>query len=193
MDDAELLTRRALLGRAAMLTGGLLSAPLLAMARGAAHAARAEITATPVWSDAQRELVAAIADTILPETDTPGATTAQVDEFVAHMLRDWFVAAERDRFLAGLDEFAARCIDATGRPFVLLPAAERLAYLQPIDQEAAAARAAKRDPLPMFATLKELTLVGYYTSEAGAAAIGYLGPIGARTGAQGPICTRIWN
>src|SRR5262249_3167261 len=69
----------------------------------------------------------------------------------------------------------------------------RTAYLTPLDREGVDARARNITPLPFFATFKELTLIGYYTSEAGSAAIGYAGPVGARIGAQGPICGRIWN
>ena len=191
--DEGLLTRRRLLKYAAGMMGGLLSAPLVAMARGEAGGEWRQADHAAAWSPEQHALVVDLAETILPETQTPGATTAQVDDFIAHVLTGWFTAPERERFLAELDEFAARCIAATGGHFAALPAAERAAYLAPLDREAAEARSRKRVPLPFFATLKELSLVGYYTSEVGAAAIGYGGPVGARMGAQGPICGRIWN
>jgi hypothetical protein len=193
MDDAELLTRRRLLECAAGVVGGLLSPPLLAMSRGEADGERRQADQAAVWSPEQHALIVDLAETILPETETAGATTARVDDFIEHVLAAWFIAPERARFLADLDRFDAGCAAATGGPFAALPAEARTAYLAPLDREAADARARKLVPLPFFATLKELTLVGYYTSEVGAAAIGYLGPIGARIGAQGPICSRIWN
>jgi hypothetical protein len=193
MDDAELLTRRRLLECAAGVAGGLLSAPLLAMARGEAGTERRHADPATVWSPEQHALIVDLAETILPETETAGARTARVDDFIAHVLTAWFSAPERAQFLADLDDFASSCAASTGGPFAALSAAARTAYLAPLDRDAADARARKLMPLPFFATLKELTLVGYYTSEAGAAAIGYLGPVGARIGAQGPICSRIWN
>jgi hypothetical protein len=45
---------------------------------------------------------------------------------------------------------------------------EQVALLSRLDVEAVQAREDDADPLPYFATLKEWTLAGYYTSEAGA-------------------------
>jgi hypothetical protein len=193
VQDGERLTRRRLLECAAGMVGGLLLAPLLAMARGEPGREWRQADHAAAWSPEQQALIVDLAETILPETQTAGATTAHVGDFIAHVLTGWFTARERERFLVELDEFAARCIAATGSHFTALSAAARAAYLAPLDREAAEARSRKLAPLPFFATLKELTLVGYYTSEVGAAAIGYGGPVGARIGVQGPICGRIWN
>ncbi len=225
MDDkcfTHLLTRRKLLGSAAALTGGLLSAPFLAVAGGSLRKVGSPITLGEIWTDRQHQLVIALAETILPETETAGATTARVDEFVGHMLGAWFLAAERSQFLAGLDDFADGCLKANGAPFTSLSSASRTEYVASIDRAAVEARlrAASggtafgllegwrdyldggdsdapvqrpNDPLRFFAVLKELTLVGYYTSEVGAGSIGFLGPVGARQGDQGPIGARIWN
>ena len=50
----------------------------------------------------QNATVVALCDAILPATDTPGAVAAQVNEFIDLLLSDWYDAADRDRFLAGL-------------------------------------------------------------------------------------------
>ena len=54
----------------------------------------------------QNETVIVVSELIIPETDTPGAKAAKVNEFVDVMLTDWFSEDERTSFergLAGLD------------------------------------------------------------------------------------------
>jgi hypothetical protein len=187
MNEWELLTRRCLLERAALLAGGLLSAPGFALLN-------VPIESTPdSLSSSQKDLIIALSETILPQTDTPGAAAARVDEFIAHTLAEWFGVAELTAFLTGLDLFASSCAAATGKSFGSMTQEARLAYIEPLDREAIAARSQNVDPLPFFASMKELTLIGYYTSEVGSAVIGYAGPIGARTGRDGPISGAIWN
>src|SRR5580765_2018285 len=54
-------------------------------------------------TDAQLTLVGAIADTILPRTDSPSATDVRVPAFVDVIVSENYAAAERTSFLAGLD------------------------------------------------------------------------------------------
>lgn len=191
MNEWKLLTRRRLLGRAALLAGWYLSAPEFALAISGVPAE--STTDSPLLSSSQKDLIIALSETILPETDTPGAAAARVDEFVAHTLAEWFSVTERTAFLTGLDLFASSCAAATGKAFASMTQEARLAYIEPFDREAVAARSQNVDPLPFFASMKELTLIGYYTSEIGSSVIGYAGPIGARTGRDGPISSAIWN
>ena len=153
--------RREALRRAALLLGGALSAPAIAGvlagcdSRGASDGALA--------SD-QRELVATIAEHIIPETDTPGARAAEVHVFIDKMLAGHYPAEERDRVLDGLVELDETARRACGSPFIRCSADEQRAILALLDQQAFAQR---RDP-HWFRTIKELTVLGYYTSEIGA-------------------------
>jgi hypothetical protein len=112
----------------------------------------------------------AIAEAVLPATDTPGAREAKVHEFIDLLLTDWLSDEERNRFLIGLAELDAACREQTGAPFPELSPELQLDFLRPYDEAAVAARHARQDdddPLPFFGTMKEMTLVGYYTSEIG--------------------------
>lgn len=133
--------RELLLAAAAVLAGCALRRP-----PGSADAVEAS----------QRDTIAALADTILPATDTPGAIEAGVPAFIETMLEQWCTASEREVFLAGLDSLDAWCT-AHGAP------AFRLASPT---QRAAALSAAER--LPFFTMARELVVVGYYTSKVGA-------------------------
>ena len=189
-DGGNHLTRREALARVAILLGGAISAPTLAGALDAAT--RRAWTAAPNWAprtlDAgQLELVAVIAEHIIPETDTPGARTAGVHRFVDVLLTDHYPAAERDRFLAGLTGFDARAHAANGKRFVECTAEQQLAMLTELDDAAYAAAVgggdASRPPEAwFFRRMKELTLVGYYTSQAGATQELHPSPFGAYLG-----------
>jgi hypothetical protein len=197
LTDGKRMSRRGLFARAALIAGGYLARQGAARATlEADRASPAESQSTQngsTLSPAQKEMIVALCDTVLPATDTPGAVEARVDEFIAHMLAAWCSEAERATFLNGLEQFAAACVAKTGVSFVRLSAEARLVYIEPLDREAVAARLKNVEPLPFFASMKELTLIGYFTSEIGSAAIGYLGPVGADVGRDGPISAPLWN
>jgi hypothetical protein len=166
-DDA--IGRRDALRRVAMLLGGALSAPAIA---GVLAGCDSRSAADGTWTaraltTEQSELVATIAEHILPETDTPGARAAGVHKFIDKMLAEHYPAEARARVLNGLADIDARARRDRGRAFLQCGVEEQRAVLARIDQEAFAAPPGSRE-VPYFRTLKELTLLGYYTSEIGA-------------------------
>jgi len=68
-------------------------------------------------TDAQLALVGAIADTIIPRTDTPGATDVGVPAFVNVIVSENYSDTDRTAFLAGLDAIEAQAKNA-GASFV---------------------------------------------------------------------------
>jgi len=171
-DPQRTIDRREALRRAALLLGGALSASTVA---GVLAGCEARRTPDGAWapralSSEQLDLVATIAEHILPETDTPGARAVGVHRFIDAMLADSFPDEERRHFLAGLSDVDARAQRSCGRAFLRCATLEQRAVLDQLDREAFAATASPPDrlPVPFFRTMKELTLVGYYTSEAGA-------------------------
>ena len=149
--------------------GGTLSAGTIAGILGgcSARTPSGSFTARTL-TQGRDEMVAAIAELIIPQTDTPGARQAQVHEFIDVMLTDWYGAEERDRFLLGLAEVDDRAIASRGAAFMQLEEAGRHALLLELDAEAfgGAEGVPGGDP-PFFRTMKSLTLLGYYTSEVG--------------------------
>jgi hypothetical protein len=83
-----------------------------------------------------------------------------VPAFIDLLLAEWAEDDQRSRVLRGLDEL--------GPGFLASDEAEQTAMLTRLDTEAVQARQDDVDPLPFFATVKEWTLAGYYTSEIGA-------------------------
>lgn len=186
------MQRRDALKQIALVLGGALSAPTMAGVLGGCRAGPLGGAYVPrTLSLDQYDLVATLTDFIIPETDTPGARTAGVHTFIDEMLTDWYPAADRTRFLDGLDALDARARAAYDAVFRDCTADEQLELLAAMDREAfpdpetepekTAAlreRMARRNP-PFFRTLKELTVTGYYTSEVGATQELRVMPMGA--------------
>jgi hypothetical protein len=162
------MNRREALKYVAWLTGGAVSAPVISAVLNGARPTAGNASWSPqTLSPEQNELVTTLADLIIPETDTPGAKAARVNEFIDLLLTEWLPAADKERFLSGLNDFDARFQKSYGTRFVTAAAAEQTNMLIEVDGEAAEARRAGAKDKPFFSTMKELTLIGYYTSEIG--------------------------
>lgn len=139
-----------------------------------AAASAAELDAgkawTPRWIRPEHAaLLEALVDTILPATDTPGARQARVQVFVDLALRDCYTPAEQQLFVAGLEALAEDCRTRHGRPFEACPPDERHALLAPLDAASYAPDTGARGSF--IRILKDLTLVGFFTSRIGASQV----------------------
>lgn len=137
-----------------------------------APAARAATAAAPdPWTSDRRALIAAVAETIIPATDTGGAKAAGVPAFIEMMVADWFDPAERAHFMDGMAAFGDGAQAAHGKPFAELDqAAKDACYgkaLAAAEAAMAAPGAEARPRTPFAALMKRLTVYGYYTSEIG--------------------------
>ena len=109
----------------------------------------------------QQRLVTAIAEMIIPETDTPGATSVRVPEFIDLILTEWASDEERASFLAGLNDIDVQSV-AMGSPrFLDLAEVKRGEFLTGLD----AKRPQKVGAGFAFDRIKTLTVYGYFTSE----------------------------
>jgi len=113
-----------------------------------------------------RALLEALTEHIIPQTDTPGALAAGVPRFIEFLWAQGFEALERDRFLAGLDDIENASRRESGSSFLSLPMERQVAILQKL--EASGREHGTAEDPGFFHVLKEMTLIGYYTSEPGA-------------------------
>lgn len=111
-----------------------------------------------------------IAETIIPATDTPGAKAAKVGAFMTVMVTDCYPEADQKVFLEGMKQLDAAGKKKNGKSFMDSDAEQRKALLIDLDKEAKDYMASKKkeDPKHYFRMMKELTLLGYFTSEPGA-------------------------
>lgn len=126
----------------------------------------------------QNATVVAMIDLIIPETDTPGAKGARVNEFIDLILTDWAVPEERKAFLDGLADIDKQSNDLFGKKFVDASPQQQETQLRAIDDVLMGNR---QRPVrhgntvpdvdaqmrgPFWVVFKNITLHGYYTSEA---------------------------
>lgn len=150
------MNRREALKRAVLLLGGALSTSTLAAIN------RWESRDMPAGglnlTAAQRQILAAVAEMILPETDTPGAKTTGVPAFVEMMVNDCYRAPEQNNLVEGLTNLEKA-------NFLNQNSAERTATLRKLEADTIAGR--PHAVAPFWTLMKDLTLLGYFTSEAG--------------------------
>lgn len=72
-----------------------------------------------------RTLLAELAETIIPRTDTPGAKDAKVGEFIYKMITDCADKRTQNKFLAGLHELESHCQSNYGHSFTACTPAQR--------------------------------------------------------------------
>jgi gluconate 2-dehydrogenase gamma chain len=126
-------------------------------------------------SAAQDATLSAIAELLLPQTDTVGASAVGVNRFIDLLLTESMLEADRDRFLAGLAAIEARCQSLYGASFVSARRADQESLIGALDARlparaaTPAERAAiERQPVTAergYATLKQLVVFAYFTSE----------------------------
>ena len=169
--------RELLLAAISTMAGVMVGSPTLRVIAGEVPTASASRV---VLQGHQPEMVRVLAEMIIPATDTPGAIEAGVPRFIEMMVADWYTDTERGIFLDGLAALDASCRTAYGTDFLGCSAEQRVAALSEAEKNAAAyvsplppgflATMAKLidERTPFFAKLKELTVVGYFSSELGA-------------------------
>ncbi|MGZ3755978.1 MAG: gluconate 2-dehydrogenase subunit 3 family protein [Mucilaginibacter sp.] len=110
-----------------------------------------------------------VADTILPTTKTPGAKAAKVGSFMGGMVKDCYTPVDQQIFIVGIQKLNDAAKDKYNKDFIACSTTERTALLTELDHEQKAYTVTKKpeDPNHYFRMMKELTLLGYFTSEIG--------------------------
>jgi len=160
----------AMLGGAAFIGGsGLLTACSREPAAKGADSTAAAAPVQTMFTADEVALLDEMAETILPATATPGAKDAQCGPFIALMVQDCYTKEDQAIFRTGMTTLNEECQKAHGHPFMQSSPAERLALLTAIDKEAKTYQDARTGDAPnhYFRMMKELTLLGFFTSEVG--------------------------
>jgi hypothetical protein len=172
-----MFNRREAVSRIAMMVGGAFTAPtLFAMdVKENGKFLNADLFSL---TDAQRQIVAAVAEHIIPKTNTAGAIDAGVPAFIELMLKDCYKAPEHASFLKGVNDlikakFLSQNQDGQVAVLTLLESntkdmmrsyqQRRMKVGDNVDKETLEGA----NGVPFWRLIKELTLLGYYTSEKG--------------------------
>jgi hypothetical protein len=203
LDESEMITRReavlrvtAMLGGVALIGGSSLLTGCRAENAGMTAGAGADSTYTPD----DIAFLDEVAETILPQTSTPGAKAAKTGAFMAMMVRDSYYPKDRKIFRDGMGKIDDATQKAYKTTFMKATPEQRLAVLTDIDKEQKAINDARSEarkkrtlanltdqkqgstqgaqtgpaeaatenpPNHYFRMMKELALLGYFTSEIG--------------------------
>lgn len=166
------MDRREAIKRTALLTGFAISSSTLAsLLQGCQPEAKSPLDswAPKFFTKEQGLTLAEIGECILPQTDTPGAKEAFVHEFVDLMVADCKMPEDKQQFRDGITQLMAGCEQAAGKSFLDCSPEQQLAFLNEQDQAARALVDANpglaAEDYPFFLKLKQLILLGYFTSE----------------------------
>jgi drug/metabolite transporter superfamily protein YnfA len=196
-----LITRREALQRVTVLLGGitLVGGSGLLTACTEQPTPRAYTAVGALFSADDVAFLDEVADTMLPETDTPGAKAAAVGPFMALMVHDVYSLDDQQIFRDGMRQLNEECERMHGVAFMQASLQQRLQLLEQLDREQKAHMDAREEarrrtgedviadepedvrsgdpaldpeitadaPAHYFRMMKELALLGYFTSEIG--------------------------
>jgi gluconate 2-dehydrogenase gamma chain len=164
------MDRREALQRTAMMLGYAVSAPAM---MGILNGCKAtpELAYKPVFlTEDMARLVAEVAEIIIPKTDTPGAKDVGVPAFIDKMLGECYKKEDQDRFVKGATDFDADAKSTYGDTFIDCDAEKQKELVYKYHSEAIAAMKSDAPPKdrPFILMMKELTMLGFFSSEPGA-------------------------
>lgn len=183
------MNRRDLLKQIALLTGGAVIGGELFLT-----GCKTGVKADAGFTAANISLLDEVAETIIPATSTPGAKAAQVGEFMKVMITDCYTQRQQDAFVNGIGELDEACKKMHSKPFMECTPEQRKALLVSLEKEAKEFNT-KRDetdkplreahnkknetlawkdqtefegaPSHYYTMMKQLTLLGFFTSKTG--------------------------
>ena len=185
------MNRREAISRIGLLLGGTVIGSSVFVQLGCSSNSE---QVNDLFDQDQVNLLNEIAETILPTTDTPGAKAVDVGSFMAVVVKNCYSREDQKIFLNGLAELDETCIAKHGSSFLNCNAIERKRIIESLDaeqelymeenlaqkkrneifsnsaaeQEVYLANGNGEEPNHYFRMMKELTLLGYFTSEIGA-------------------------
>lgn len=112
---------------------------------------------------------------LIPDTDVPGAKAAAVGPFICMMIKECYPQNIQKDVVAGLVAFEDKVKGRFGKDFLDIPPKDRATFieelrLETIEQKHASnsKETAGNAKAYMFEIVRDLTILGYFTSEVGA-------------------------
>jgi hypothetical protein len=162
------MNRRDALSRVALILGGTVVGANVFL-EGCKPADKKATTSATEFSPDDVAYLDEVAETIIPTTDTPGAKAAKVGAFMTVMVKDCYEEKDQRSFRDGMDKINDASQKKYDKTFMSITPQQRHELLVGIDNEQKeyGKNKKKDDPDHYFRLMKELTLLGYFTSEPG--------------------------
>ena len=132
-DERALIDRREAIRRVTALLGGMALVGGGALMTGCRD--RSNLARATTFSAEDIAFLDEVAETILPETKTPGAKAAKVGAFMALMVTDSYDADDQKRFREGMRTLDEASMKDSDLPFMQASPQQRLALLERLDRE----------------------------------------------------------
>ncbi|MEO5562974.1 MAG: gluconate 2-dehydrogenase subunit 3 family protein [Chitinophagaceae bacterium] len=169
------MNRRDALKQTVLVLGYTVTVPsLLAVLAGCNNDSGTSLTWEPqFFSPSQASVISELAEAILPKTKTPGAKDLHIDQFIDRIIKQVLSAEDQQKFLKGMEAFEAEAKQVNGKSFVESAPEQRAALLTKMETETEKMPGSiwgfslKKDAgsVPFYREVKELTLLGYFTSK----------------------------
>lgn len=166
------MDRRSALKSAGILAGTALATPsLLSLLQACKNTPRLEWQPL-FFTEAEALLVGALADTLLPRTETPGALDVKADLFIDTLIARAYPPEAQQYFRSELERFDADCLAEHGTGFAGLDPEGRKAVLTRAEQEAGTfsrgvwgTPVGEQKPVGFYRSFKSLAIWAYFSSE----------------------------
>lgn len=181
------MDRREAIKRTALTLGFAVSAPAIV---GVLNGCKPtpELTYSPqFFTEDQARLISELSEIILPRTSTPGAKDAGVPGFIDGLLKAVYPKDEQDKFIKGLGEFDRVARQTHGDSFVELDHEKQVALVKKHHDDAIANsvesgskgwwNVGSAEDKPFILKVKELTILGFFTSKVGASEVLQYNPV----------------
>lgn len=163
------IDRRQAIKRTAMLMGAAVSASAITGVLQGCKPTPELIYTPDFFTPDQARIITEVCEIIIPKTDTPGAKEAGVPGFIDTMLKDCYNKEDQDRFVEGLTTFDNEAKSTYGDRFVYCKPEQQTELVEKFHNAALQVAKENREAKkPFILMTKELTLLGFFTSEPGA-------------------------
>ena len=156
------MERREALKRVAYLMGGAISATTM----GVLFESFTVLDKSKMvnFSVSDEAILAEFADIIIPTTaSSAGAKAAGLGAFIPMMIRDCYPAQMQQMFASGMKDMQAKCFKDFNKDFLTMTVEERQKLMNSLKDEAIATNKAPS----FFLLARDLTILGYFSSEIG--------------------------
>lgn len=157
------MNRREALKNVAFLMGGAISATTMGVLFQSFTLPEKEKNYVS-FSATDEEILAEFADIIIPTTaSSPGAKAAGLGAFIPMIIKDCYPANLQEIFASGLKAMQYKCSKEFNKDFLSMSIEERQKLMTSLKDEAIATNKAPS----FFLIARDLTILGYYSSEIG--------------------------
>ncbi|GJM30379.1 MAG: hypothetical protein DHS20C17_30140 [Cyclobacteriaceae bacterium] len=169
MSPNQLVDRRKAIKQASLLLGFTITGPALTGVLNGCTPSKVLDWRPSFFTEEEAFLIEAASARILPSGETPGAAEVNAVRFIDQMVAEYYLPEDQVRFRTGMQALEAHSEETAGKSFIKASESEQDTILS---EQALTARKQFLDipdsPQPFFLMLKELTILGFFTSEIGA-------------------------